>query len=428
MTRFRSSRSGKRSTLPKLRISVVQYLNTSPLVWGFTHGLLAGKYDLSFTVPSQCAEALRAGDVDIAIIPAIEYQRIDDLVILPDLAIASKRRVRSLLLISKVPLAPAPLNAAPARDLESRELSTGPLQSGKAQSREPQQTGPRSIALDRSSRSTQALTKILCARHWQIAPQFQEMAPDLAQMLAAHDAALLIGDPALRVSLAIQSALGSAPSMSDRIFPQESAATASVRRGTAPPCPPPSAVAKNSAASNAEFVAAPEICAAATLGLPGLTLSESKVAAENLYVYDIVEQWRAMTGLSAVLAVWAARPSVATPDVVADFHASRAFGLLHLHELCDAASAELHLPAPALHSYLTSNIDFTLDPENISALTRFFVEASSLDLTPSAKPVLLAPGPNRLVLESAPIASVRGSLNGRSLDTLYEERKRNREL
>src|SRR5579872_5572957 len=128
-----------RSTLPKLRISVVQYLNTSPLVWGFTHGLLAGKYDLTFTVPSQCAEQLRSGDVDIAIIPAIEYQRIDNLVILPDLAIASKRRVRSLLLISKVPIAEA-----------------------------------RSIALDRSSRSTQALTKILCAHHWQIAPQFQE--------------------------------------------------------------------------------------------------------------------------------------------------------------------------------------------------------------------------------------------------------------
>src|SRR5580658_3819382 len=109
-----------------LRISIVQYLNTAPLVRGFTHGPLRGKYQLSFTVPSQCAEALRSGDVDIAIIPAIEYQRIDDLVILPDLAIASKRRVRSLLLISKVPLAPAPINAPSARDLESRELSTGP--------------------------------------------------------------------------------------------------------------------------------------------------------------------------------------------------------------------------------------------------------------------------------------------------------------
>jgi chorismate dehydratase len=290
--------------LPKLRISVVQYLNTSPLVWGFTQGLLAGKYDLSFTVPSQCAEQLRAGDVDIAIIPAIEYQRIDDLVILPDLAIASKRRVRSLLLISKVPIAET-----------------------------------KSIALDRSSRSTQALTKILCARHWQIAPQFQEMPPDLATMLAAHDAALLIGDPALRVSVA--------------------------SGGTT-------------------------ICPASTLGIAN---------ADQLYVYDIVEQWRAMTGLSAVLAVWAARPAVATPEVVADFHASRAFGLLNLPELCDAAAAQLQLPAADLQSYLTDNIDFTLDTENVAALTRFFVEAFALDLTPASKPVLLAPGPKSVSLE-----------------------------
>jgi chorismate dehydratase len=301
--------------LPKLRISVVQYLNTSPLVWGFTHGLLAGKYDLSFTVPSQCAEQLRAGDVDIAIIPAIEYQRIDGLVILPDLAIASKRRVRSLLLISKVPLAEA-----------------------------------KSIALDRSSRSTQALTKILCARHWQIAPQFQEMAPDLGAMLTESDAALLIGDPALRVSVAVESA----------------------RK------------------SNGSVVAGVEICAGATLGIR---------STDKLYVYDIVEQWRAMTSLSAVLAVWAARPAVATPDVVADFHASRAFGLLNLPELCDAAAAQLQLPAAALQSYLTDNIDFTLDTENVAALTRFFVESHALDLTPASKPVLLAPGPTRLVLE-----------------------------
>src|SRR5437762_12597111 len=84
----------------KLRISIVQYLNTAPLVRGFTHGPLQGKYDLSFTVPSQCAEELRTAAADIAIIPAIEYQRIDGLTILPNLSIASKQRVRSLLLIS----------------------------------------------------------------------------------------------------------------------------------------------------------------------------------------------------------------------------------------------------------------------------------------------------------------------------------------
>jgi predicted solute-binding protein len=85
----------------KLHISIVQYLNTAPLVWGFTNGPLRGKYDLSFTVPSQCADDLRAGNADVAIIPAIEYQRIGHLAILPDMAIASKKQVRSLLLISK---------------------------------------------------------------------------------------------------------------------------------------------------------------------------------------------------------------------------------------------------------------------------------------------------------------------------------------
>ena len=69
--------------MKKLRISIVEYLNTAPLVWGFTDGPLTGKYDLSFTVPSQCAESLRRGDADIAIIPSIEYQRIDPFKFLP---------------------------------------------------------------------------------------------------------------------------------------------------------------------------------------------------------------------------------------------------------------------------------------------------------------------------------------------------------
>src|SRR3974390_1476205 len=134
--------------LNSLRISIVQYLTRAPLVRGFTHGPLRGKYELSFTVPSQCAEALRSGAVDVAIIPAIEYQRIPDLVILPNLSIASQKSVRSLLLISKKPI---------------QEVKR--------------------IALDRSSRSTQTLTRILCAKHWQISPEFFEAAPDLADML-----------------------------------------------------------------------------------------------------------------------------------------------------------------------------------------------------------------------------------------------------
>src|SRR5215472_15075579 len=154
--------------LTKLRISIVQYLNTAPLVWGFTNGPLQGKYDLSFTVPSQCAEDLRAGRADLAIIPAIECQRIPGLAILPDMAIASKNLVRSLLVVAKKPMEQV-----------------------------------RTFALDSSSRSTQALTRILCADKWRIAPRFAESVPDLPEMLHNAGAALLIGDPALRISLGI---------------------------------------------------------------------------------------------------------------------------------------------------------------------------------------------------------------------------------
>jgi len=61
----------KGRALKKLRVSIVEYLNAAPLVWGFTDGPLAGKYDLSFTVPSQCAEELRRGDADLGIIPRL---------------------------------------------------------------------------------------------------------------------------------------------------------------------------------------------------------------------------------------------------------------------------------------------------------------------------------------------------------------------
>ncbi len=121
------------------RISIVKYLNTAPLVHGFTHGPLRGKYELTFTVPSQCAEELRTGAVDLAIIPAIEYERIKGLVVLPGLCIASEKTVRSLLLISKAPLAEV-----------------------------------KRIALDRGSRSPQALTRILCGKQWRNQPEFLE--------------------------------------------------------------------------------------------------------------------------------------------------------------------------------------------------------------------------------------------------------------
>jgi len=284
----------------KLRISIVQYLNTAPLVWGFTNGPLRGKYNLSFTVPSQCAEQLRRGAVDVAIIPAIEYQRIDNLAILPDMAIASKKQVRSLLIISKKPIEQV-----------------------------------NSFALDASSRSTQTLTRILCAEKWKIAPEFFEASPDLGAMLEQADAALLIGDPALRIAVGIE---------------KDSWSGAEGRT----------------------------MCQAAALGITN---------AEMLYVYDVVSEWRSLTGLPAVLAVWAARRDVATPDVAADFLASRDFGLSCIPEICFDAARDLELPQRTLESYLRDNIDFTLDEENRRGLELYFAHAAKLGLIPQAKPI-----------------------------------------
>jgi chorismate dehydratase len=318
--------------LPKLRISIVKYLNTTPLVWGFTNGPLKGKYDLSFTVPSQCAEALRTNAADIAIIPAIEYQRIDDLVILPDLAIASKTRVRSLLLVSKVPLEKA-----------------------------------RNIALDSSSRSTQALTKILCQQKWKIAPEFQEMPPDLPAMLQRADAALLIGDPALRLSLATESGTRRGEA-GEQIC---SALSANLAAASMPGTP--ASIASQANPANASQ-------AAPTTLDPDTTL----------HIYDVVEQWRRLTTLPSVLAVWAARRKVGTPEVIDDFQSSRAYGLRRLTEISTQAAADLNLPANKLQRYLTENINYTLDEENLRGLTAFFAAAADQALIPQAKPIEIA--------------------------------------
>jgi chorismate dehydratase len=307
-----------RNNVNSLRISIVQYLNTAPLVRGFTHGALRGKYKLSFTVPSQCAEALRSGAVDIAIIPAIELQRIHGLVVLPNLSIASKRSVRSLLLVSKKPI---------------HEV--------------------RRIALDRSSRSTQALVRILCAKRWHITPEFFEADPDLPSMLEQADAALLIGDPALRLAFNSETNAKRDAAGDLLLFPAEYA------------------------------------------GLP---------SASPLFLYDVVEKWRALTSLPAVLAVWAARPAAATPEVVRDFQDSLSFGMQQIPEISTEAAGELHLPVERIHRYLTENIDYTLDEENLRGLQRYYDLSAELGLIREAKPFQIAG------FEQTPeLASTRGT-------------------
>jgi chorismate dehydratase len=148
--------------MPPLRLSVVQYLNTVPLIWGMLHGEQRGKFELQLTVPSGCADAIAQRQADVGIVPSIEYQRLDDVEILPGMSIASKHEVKSVLLLSKMPL---------------DQVQT--------------------VALDESSRTSAALVRILMQKFYSRHVSFSPAAPEAAEMLGRADAALLIGDPAL---------------------------------------------------------------------------------------------------------------------------------------------------------------------------------------------------------------------------------------
>ncbi|MGB6248429.1 MAG: menaquinone biosynthesis protein [Terriglobales bacterium] len=172
--------------MSRLRISAISYLNTAPLMWDFEHAEtgVGANFDISYTIPSACAEALRAGTADIGIIPAAAYTTVPDLVIIPDVAIAARRAVRSILLVSKKEVNRAP-DAGISRDRDQdKDNWIGQV---------------RTVALDTSSMTSVALAKILFAKWLGGVRDYTPMAPDLDAMLGACDAALLIGDPALQV-------------------------------------------------------------------------------------------------------------------------------------------------------------------------------------------------------------------------------------
>ena len=273
-----------------MRIAASTYLNSAPLVYSFTQGGLRDRYTfLGDAAPARCAALLAAGQADIALIPVIEYQRIAGLNLIPDVAVASKSQVRSVLLAARCPLEEA-----------------------------------RTVTLDTASRTSQVLIKILLAKRYGIQPQFLERAPDTAaqceNMLAASDAALVIGDPALRLA-----------------------------------------------------------ASAKQLGVR---------------VYDLAEEWRALTGLPFVFAVWAVRGDVAcdTPALVRDFQAAKLEGLNKLEELAASYAATLDLPQAELLRYLRESVNYDLDEANRAGLQRYFELARECGLLTELQPLRFLTG------------------------------------
>lgn len=145
------------------RIAASSYLNTAPLIWSFTRGSRRGEAELTDAAPARCASLVANGDVDAGLVPAIEYQRIPAVAVVPDVCIGSRAPVRSVMLAIRVDN----LNEV------------------------------RRIALDESSRTSAALVKIIFREFLGFEPEWVSCVPDMAQMLAENDGALIIGDPAM---------------------------------------------------------------------------------------------------------------------------------------------------------------------------------------------------------------------------------------
>lgn len=148
----------------KLRVCAVRYLNTTPLVWGLLHGPQRDVFDLRLTSPAECADAVRSSDAHIGLVPIVALARQHDLVVIPGHAIACRGAVRSILLVSKKPM---------------EEIT--------------------SFAADEGSRTSTILAQILLARRFGVRPRVRPYPPKLDDMLDLADAALIIGDPALRI-------------------------------------------------------------------------------------------------------------------------------------------------------------------------------------------------------------------------------------
>ena len=145
--------------MPAVRLGAVVYLNARPLTWALDAS--PERWHVRYDVPSVCAELLHGGGVDLGLIPSIEYLQRPDYRFVPGVGIGSRGEIATVALYTR--------------------KAIGDVQT---------------LALDTSSRTSVALTRVLCAKRFGISPRFVPHGPDLAAMTKACDAGLLIGDPA----------------------------------------------------------------------------------------------------------------------------------------------------------------------------------------------------------------------------------------
>jgi len=280
----------------RLRVAAIQFLNPAPLMWDFEHAPrnaeLAQRYDVHLTKPSLCADELIAGRAELGLIPVASLT--ESLAVVPGCTIASLRQVRSIQLIVK-------LQGRAANDPEDLLKHVG------------------SIAADTASRSSVAYAQVLFRKFLGTEPEFVPHTADPMAMLAAADAALLIGDPAL---LALE---------------QRTA----IEQG-AGPC---------------LWLDMAELWNART-GLP----------------------W--VAAVWAVRPESLGPSSVTTTALVGDLQRSRDAGIRNVEQLVTEWSGRIPISAETIRTYLTRNIHYTLTPECIESIRCFRAYAAELGVLP----------------------------------------------
>ena len=278
-----------------LRVAAISFLNPAPLLYNFEHEPIARtlrqRYDVHYTSPSDCARELHAGSADLGLIPVAELT--PDLAIVPGCTIASLDEVRSILLLVRNP-GNLPVHEALAR--------------------------VRTVATDAVSRSSVAYTRILFEHFHGAHPGYIEQTANPLAMLAAADAALLIGDPAL---------------------------LARERR--------------------AEIDADTDT--------PLLWLDLAQLWRERTGLPWVAAVW-------ALRPEALEEGAVPANQLVADLVASRDAGLAHIDELVSEWAPRLAIPSATIRTYLTRNIHYVLDAECLRAITLFRSLAAEINALP----------------------------------------------
>jgi len=274
----------------KNKISIVKYLNSVPLAWGILEDGLADKFDPLLSTPAECADQLAHRSVDAGLIPSIEFQRIKGTKIIPGVAIASRNRVQSVLLISEVPL-----------------------------------WRVRTVAHDKGSRTSVALAKIIFHDFFKTKPEFRPADPDVANMLATSDAALIIGDTALKF-------------MEDHKNPDIEKQKTLVRQGSEP-----------------------------------------------LEVFDLMERWKVLTGLPFVFAFWAVREGFNDSALVDALNSSRDLGVANIPAIAERHAEQLGMKKEFLQEYLEKNMYYYMDRTCVDGLQLFYDKAARIGAIKSVR-------------------------------------------